>query len=85
MEAGRIVRAMKDVKIVIEKHPDGFVAYPIGMKGVCVAEGETYEEALAEARSAAQFHRDTFGADAFSDDETPVLEAFIAETALAIP
>jgi hypothetical protein len=27
---------MKSVKIVVEKHPDGYVAYPIGHKGVVV-------------------------------------------------
>lgn len=76
---------MNGIKIVIEKHADGFVAYPIGLKGVCVAEGDTYEEALAAARSAIQFHCETFGADAFADDESSVFEAFIAETALAMP
>jgi len=25
---------MKQYKIVIEKHPDGYVAYPLGIKGV---------------------------------------------------
>jgi predicted RNase H-like HicB family nuclease len=37
---------MKQVKIVIEKHADGYVAYPVGVKGVVVGEGDTYEEAL---------------------------------------
>jgi predicted RNase H-like HicB family nuclease len=48
------------VKIIVEKHPDGYVAYPLGMKGVVVGEGDTYEEALADAKSAIQFHVDTF-------------------------
>jgi predicted RNase H-like HicB family nuclease len=37
---------MKRVKVVIEKHPDGYVAYPLGLKGVIVSQGETYEEVL---------------------------------------
>jgi hypothetical protein len=37
----------KQIKIIVEKHPDGYVAYPVGLKGVVVAEGVTYEEALA--------------------------------------
>ena len=45
-----------------------------------VAEGDTYEQALAEVKSAIQFHLDTFGKDALSDDESPVMEAFVAET-----
>jgi predicted RNase H-like HicB family nuclease len=53
---------MRNINFVIEKHADGFVAYPLGVKGVVVGEGDTYEEALADARSALRFHRQTFGA-----------------------
>lgn len=73
---------MKQVKIIIEKHPDGYVAYPLGLKGVVVGEGDSYEEALADVKSAINFHIETFGPDVF-DDEAPVLEAFIAETGVA--
>ncbi len=55
-----------NIKIIVEKHPDGYVAYPVGLKGVVVAEGGTYEEALADARSAVQFHIDTFGREVYS-------------------
>jgi hypothetical protein len=30
---------MTHVKVVIEKHPDGYVAYPLGLKGVIVSQG----------------------------------------------
>lgn len=73
---------MNDLKIIIEKHEDGFVAYPLGLKGVVVSEGDTYEEALANIKSAIRFHIETFGEDIF-EDESPVLEAFVAETRLA--
>ena len=73
---------MNDFKVIIEKHEDGFIAYPLGLKGVVVAEGNTYEEALSDVRSAIRFHIETFGNDAFEDD-SPVLEAFVAETRLA--
>ena len=69
---------MKSVKIIIEKHPDGYVAYPLGLKGVVVGEGDTYEEALADVRSAIRFHVDTFGKEVL-EAESPVLEAFVAE------
>jgi predicted RNase H-like HicB family nuclease len=72
---------MTHVKIIVEKHPDGYVAYPVGLKGVVVAEGETYEEALADVRSAIAFHVETFGRDIL-DDDSPVLEAFVAEAEL---
>lgn len=73
---------MRRVKIIIEQHPDGYVAYPLGLKGVVVGEGDSFEEALADVRSAIRFHIETFGPEVF-DDEPPVLEAFIAETGVA--
>ena len=54
---------MKQFKIVVEKHPDGYVAYPLGLKGVVVGEGDSYEEALVDVKSAIQFHIETFGTD----------------------
>jgi len=73
---------MKPLKILIEKHSDGYVAYPLGLKGVVVGEGDSYEEALADVKSAILFHIETFGAEVF-EDESPVLEAFVAETGVA--
>ena len=55
---------MKSIKIIIEKHPDGYVAYPLGLKGVVVGEGDTYEEALVDVESAIRFHVNTFGKEA---------------------
>jgi predicted RNase H-like HicB family nuclease len=69
---------MKSIKIIIEKHSDGYVAYPLGLKGVVVGEGETYEEAFADVKSAIRFHIETFGTEVL-EEESPVLEAFIAE------
>ena len=73
----------RKLKIMVERHEDGYVAYPIGLKGVVVGEGDTYEEALADVKSAIAFHIETFGADVLEDD-SPVLEAFVAETGIAI-
>lgn len=69
---------MKSYKIVVEQHPDGYVAYPLGFKGVVVGQGETYDGALADCQSAIRFHLETFGGDAL-DADSPVLQAFIAE------
>jgi len=69
------------LKIVVEKYRDGYVAYPIGLKGVVVGQGDTYEDALADVRSAIRFHIETFGPEALPG-ESPVLEAFIAETTI---
>jgi predicted RNase H-like HicB family nuclease len=56
---------MQKVKIIIEKHPDGYIAYPSGMKGVVVGEGDTYEEVLNDIKSAVKFHIETFGKEVF--------------------
>ena len=67
------------VKIIVEKHSDGYVAYPLGLEGVVVGEGDNYEEAIADVKSAIRFHIETFGKDVLKG-ESPVLEAFVAET-----
>ena len=72
---------MRQIKIIVEKHPDGYVAYPLGVKGVVVGEGDTYEAALADVKSAIQFHIESFG-DEVLEVDPPVLEAFVAETAV---
>jgi predicted RNase H-like HicB family nuclease len=74
---------MRNIKIVIEKHPDGFVAYPVGLKGVVVGEGDSYEDAIEDVKSAIAFHIETFGKDVFADDESPVIELFVDELAMA--
>ena len=69
---------MRQIKIIVEKHPDGYVAYPLGVNGVVVGEGNTYEEALADVKSAIKFHIESFGHEVLAG-EPPVLEAFVAE------
>jgi predicted RNase H-like HicB family nuclease len=73
------VNSMKQIKIIVEKHPDGYVAYPLGLRGVVVGQGDTYEEALLDVKSAIRFHIETFGQEVL-DVEPPILEAFVAET-----
>ena len=69
---------MKKFKIIVEKHPDGYVAYPLGLKGVVVGQGETYEDALGDVKSAIRFHIDTFGEEVL-EVEPVIIEAFVAE------
>ena len=54
---------MRQYKIIVEKHSDGYVAYPLGIKGVVVGQGDTYEDALSDVKSAIKFHIETFGDD----------------------
>ena len=74
---------MQPIKIMVEKHADGYVAYPLGLKGVVVGEGDTYGEALDDVKSALHFHIDTFGPDIF-DIDSQVLETEVAETEVAL-
>lgn len=59
---------MREIRVVIERHEDGFVAYPIGLLGVVVGEGDTAEEALADVTGAIKFHLETFGTEAWESD-----------------
>ncbi len=73
----------KQIKIIVEKHVDGCVAYSVGLKGVVVAQGGTCEEALSEVHSAIEFHVETFGSQML-ESQAETLEIFVAETAVAV-
>lgn len=73
----------RQIKVIVEKHADGYVAYPLGLKGVVVGQGGTYQEALDDVQSAISFHVETFGPDAILDGESPIVEAFVAEASMA--
>ncbi|MEW6572209.1 MAG: type II toxin-antitoxin system HicB family antitoxin [Bacillota bacterium] len=74
---------MRQFKVIVEKHPDGYVAYPLGLKGVVVGQGDTCEDALADVKSAIRFHIETFGNEVLETD-SPVLEVFITEAGVAV-
>jgi predicted RNase H-like HicB family nuclease len=67
--------AMKKLKFVVEKHRDGYVAYPLGLKGAVVGQGDSYESALADAKSATAFHIESFGKEAFDDQDFALRES----------
>jgi predicted RNase H-like HicB family nuclease len=71
---------MKLIKIIVEKHPEGYVAYPLELKGVVVGEGNTYEEALEDVKSAIKFHIKSFGKETFETGE--IIETFAGEVAV---
>ncbi len=77
VERRRFVVA-RTIKVIVEEHPDGFLAYPVGLRGVVVGEGPSAEAALADVQSAIQFHLETFGADAL-DTADPVLNIIVRE------
>lgn len=75
------------LKVVVERHSDGYVAYPLGLaRGAVVGQGETDEEALADVRYALAFHAETFGPESLAPvaDDGPVLEAFVAEVPVPV-
>jgi len=61
---------------------DGYVAYPLGLKGVVAGEGDSYEEALADVRSAIPVPHREFGDEVLPDD-SPLIEAFITEATIS--
>jgi|RhiMetdeSRZDD1v2_1073273.scaffolds.fasta_scaffold141107_3 Uncharacterized conserved protein len=77
------VEMTKDIKIIVEQHSDGFVAYPVGLRGVIIGQGETRAEAIADVTSAIQFHVETFGVTELEMDE-PLLGVFVADTQVAV-
>ena len=58
-------------------------AYPLGINGIVVGEGNTDNEAIADLRSAINFHIESFGKNSIKPD-SPVLEAFVAEAGIVI-
>ena len=73
---------MKQFKIVIEKHLDGYVAYPIGVVGAIVGQGDTCEEALSDVKSAIVCYVEVFGKEMLED--TSCVEVFITEAGVAV-
>jgi len=58
------------MKVIIQKHPEGYVAYPAGVQGVVVGQGSTFEEALRDVQSAIRFHIETFGREALESENS---------------
>lgn len=70
-------------KIVIQRSEEGYVAYPLGLKGVVVSDGDTFEEVLNNIRSAIAFHIKTFGDEVLEEAAKPE-DIYIAEAEVAL-
>lgn len=68
----------KRISIVIEKHSDGYIGYPLGIKGAVVGQGDTYEEALECAKSLVSEYLEVFGNEVVEEELAE--EATIVET-----
>ena len=75
--------SVKSIKIVVEQHPDTYVAYPLGLNGVVVGQGDTFDAALADVTSAIRFHLETFGPESFESD-SPVLDVVLTEALVSV-
>jgi len=79
---------MRNVKIVIEHHADGYVGYPLGFtRGAIVGQGDSYVAALKDTESAIHFFIEHYGKEKFFEHlgtESPTLDAYIAEASIAV-
>ena len=70
-------------KIIVQKSEEGYVAYPLGLKGVVVGDGDTFEDALEDVKSAINFHLKTFGDEVLEQIAAPE-DMYIAEAEVAL-
>lgn len=70
-------------QVVVERHPDGHLARPLGLKGIAIGQGDTHEEALSDVNSAIRFHIETSGEEVL-ETQPPILDAFVAEAGIEI-
>ncbi len=76
----------RKIKVLVERHLGGYVAYPLGLReGVAiVGEGDSYDDALADLTSAVRFTLETKPESEIFDDESPLLDARIAEAEVLV-
>ena len=70
-------------KIIVEKTEEGYVSYPIGLRGVVVSDGDTFEEAIANGREAIAFHIQTFSAEGLGEPVS-LDRIFVTETEVTV-
>jgi len=58
-------------KIIVQRSEEGYVAYPLGLKGVVVGDGDTFEDVLDNIKSAIAFHIETFGDEVLGQIAAP--------------
>ena len=71
---------MRQIRIIVERHSNRFVAYALGVPGGKATYGTTYEEALARLSLSADVYPQSLAADLVAM-RPPVLEACVAECA----
>jgi len=65
------VEMQRRFKIIVQRSEEGYVAYPLGLKGVVVGDGDTFEDVLDNIKSAIAFHIETFGDEVLGQIAAP--------------
>lgn len=63
--------SLGSIHFVVVSHRGSYTSYPLGVEGVVVGQGDTFEEALESAKSATLFHIETFGLEHLLSTESP--------------
>jgi hypothetical protein len=56
--------------VMLDLSEGNYTSFPIGVDGAVVGQGDTFDEALESAKSATQFHIETFGHEIFHPTES---------------
>lgn len=70
-------------KVIVERTQGGYVAYPLGLRGSVVSDGDTFEEVLANVKSAIAFHIQTFGEEAL-EEQVASENLYVTEAEVAL-
>ena len=68
----RYTPGVRPLKVIIERHFDGYIAYPVGVYGVVLGQGDSLDEAVGDLASALRFHISCFGEAEIDDAATPL-------------
>ena len=71
------------IKVIVEKAPRHLRCLSARRERRGRRPGRSYQAALDDVCSAIAFHVEVFGAPALVDDDSPVIEAFVAEASMA--
>jgi hypothetical protein len=74
-KCGLIEMKPRTFKFIVERHRYGYLAYPLGLKGVVMGQGDSFgaalhdaKSAVHDAKSAVQAHIEAFGTAVLDDD-----------------
>jgi hypothetical protein len=63
--------SLGNIHFMVVSHRGSYTSYPLGVEGIVVGQGDTFEEALESAKSATLFHIESFGLEHLLSTESP--------------